>query len=244
MSGTLIGEASIEVSLSQAILLYCDRNNAPLYATMHTVSEDPKSRRPTIQAGRPVDRVALIQALTGLGERAAAESGYLSGTVLSVSPHAVTWWCPTAPRRVYFDCEELGKRSRVVPHPSLVFQAALDGFRVFALPDDSRPTPDTALFEPPYFNTWNDGKICIGTAHVPGQVSVSAVPGWEAGFFDSAFTHPNHGKQRLSYPNGEFAFWRDMLAGVHDSGFPRAVLVPTEWTLGTLIAHRPGRSAA
>lgn len=239
MSGISTGRTGSDVALSQAFLLYSGRDGAH-FASAHAVIDDHKSGRPIIGAGRPLDREALLKALKQLADQAAPRAEFLPATVLGVSPEAVTWWCPPAMRRVFFDCKNLGKRSAVVPNPGLVFQASNHGFRVFAVVSEDRPVRETPLFEPPYFNTWDRGRICIGSAHVPKRVDVASIDGWEAGFFDSAFTHPNAGGKRVEYQNGEYAFWRDMLDGKFGEVFPRETLVPMTVTVEQLVNGRIG----
>jgi len=139
---------------------------------------------------------------------------------------------------VFFNCKELGERTKVVQHPGLVFQASRSGFRAFAVKGTERPTADTVLFEPPYFNTWDQGKICIGSAKVPRRINVGSIAGWEEGFFSSAFTHPNHGGKRIDFKDGFFAFWRDMLDGKFSKAFPLEVLVPMNKTVRQLVTGK------
>ncbi|MGQ7932170.1 PRTRC system protein B [Paraburkholderia sp. D1E] len=241
MTGIAKGNTGSEVQLSSAILFYSGQNGDQ-FATIHPVSHDPKTSRPLIGAGRPMDRNALLGTLRNLDKNAAPKADFLPPTVLAISPDALTWWCTPASRRVFFDCKELGKRSAVVPHPGLVFQAAAKGFSVFALKDAGRPSLDSVLFEPPYFNTWDMGQICIGSAQVPRRIDVASIDGWESGFFNSAFTHPNVGGKRVDYETGFFAFWRDMLDGKFDAGFPLELLVPVKPTLADLIGGKIGRA--
>ncbi|RZT29087.1 PRTRC system protein B [Cupriavidus agavae] len=236
MASILTASRSHDVVLQGAILLYGTAPGSFSYATAHRVEPDD-SGRPVIGAGVPLNRMALIHAVREVAQNALPKGEFLPASVLSISPSAVTWWCPPAMRRVFFSCKELGKRTAVVPHPGLVFQASHAGFAVFALQGDDRPVPDSALFEPPYFNTWDHGKICIGSAHVPKQIDVASIDGWEASFFKSAFTHPNHGGKRLAYERGEYAFWQDMLDGQF-TDYPKQVLVPMQNTLADLIAGK------
>jgi PRTRC genetic system protein B len=222
MLGIVSGHVDDDIAPKSAIVLYGSPNTTH-YGTVH-----------------PIDRIALSDALGALLRESAAKAEFITPNVLSLGMHSVAWWCPAAMRRVFFRCKELGERSAVVPHPALVFQASHTGFRVFALKIDARPTPKTALFEPPYFNTWNAGKICIGSAQVPDRIDVMSIGGWESGFFDSAFTHPNHGSKRVAYKDGEFAFWKAMLDGTFRKTFPRDMLVPMKKTLGDLIAGKLG----
>jgi PRTRC genetic system protein B len=235
MNQIVTGAVGADVALSSAMLLYGKPNSDPEYATVHEILTDPKTLRPIIGAGRPLTCDALLGAVRSLAKEASPATEFLPATVLGLSMVAVTWWCPPTQRRVFFECEELGNRSAVVPHPGLIFRAGSNGFRVFAVKGSERPQADTPIFEPPYFNTWDRGSICIGTASVPKRIDVASIAGWEAGFFDSAFTHPNVGGKRLTYPNGEFAFWRDMLDGKFSGGFPEEVLVPMKVTAKQIV---------
>ena len=238
MSGISTGRASADVALQSALLLYGAKDEETVFATAHPIAL--VKGRPTIGAGRPLQRDALISALTKLAEHAAPKAEFLPPTVLGISPSAVTWWCPPGMRRVFFKCQTLGERSAIVPHPGLVFQAANAGFRVFAVAGNDRPAADTKLYEPPYFNTWDNGGICIGTARVPKRVDVASIPRWEAGFFESAFTHPNAGGKRVAYKDGEYAFWRDMLDGKFGDSFPLECLVPMKFAVQALVNGRVG----
>lgn len=226
-----------DVALRGAILLYGPDQGQFTYATAHPVELHADSRAPVIGPGTPLNRRALIEAVRQVADASLPKGEFLTPNVLSIAPTAITWWCPAAHRRVFFKCKELGQRSAVVPHPGLVFHASALGFRVFAVASHARPTPGLALFEPPYFNTWDRGAICIGSASVPKEVTVASIPDWEAGFFNSAFTHPNQGGPRVSYDCGFYAFWRDMLDGKFND-FPEDVLVPLNLTLSDLIAGK------
>lgn len=229
-----------EVSATSAILLYSQKTGGVIYGTVHPVSQPSDGDRAAIGPGRPIDRTALLSCLGELSANAAPKAEFLPETVLAVSQSAVTWWCRPGLRRVFFDCRELGKRTAIVPHPGLVFHAATNGFSVFALQGDGRPTPDSVLQEPPYFNTWDAGKICIGSAHVPKRIDIQSIAGWESGFFESAFTHPNHGGKRVNHQKGEFAFWKAMLDGEYPAEFPKDFLIPMKATLADLIRGKLG----
>lgn len=237
MAEILTATRSHDVALQGAILLYGRSVAEFSYATAHRIEPDAKTGRPVIGAGTPLNRQALIQAVRQVAEASLPKGEFLTPNVLSISPTAVTWWCPPGHRRVFFKCSEFGECSAVVPHPGLVFQAAHTGFRVFALSGEDRPVPASLLHEPPYFNTWDNGKICIGSAHVPKQIDVASIAGWESGFFDSAFTHPNHGNPRVKFERGPYAFWKDVLDG-RFTDYPKQVLIPMKIKLADLIAGK------
>lgn len=237
MASIQTASRSYDVALQGAILLYGPNPGNFSYATAHLIEKEGAGGRPVIGAGTPLNRQALIHAVRQVAEESLPKGEFLTPNVLSISPTAVTWWCPAGHRRVFFDCDELGQRSAVVPHPALVFQASASGFRVFALHGEDRPVPTTVLHEPPYFNTWDQGKICIGSAHVPKQIDVASIAEWEESFFTSAFTHPNQGGKRVDFERGAYAFWKDMLDGKFPD-YPRQVLIPMKLTLADLIAGK------
>ncbi len=188
MAEILTATRSHDVALQGAILLYGPGPGSFEYATAHLIEKH--GDRPVIGAGTPLNRRALIDCVRQVASHALPKGEFLTPNVLSISTSAITWWAPAGLRRVFFDCKELGQRSAVVAHPALVFQASHSGFRVFALESTDGPDPSSGLFEPPYFNTWDNGKICIGTAHVPKQIDAASVSGWEEGFFTSASPIP------------------------------------------------------
>ncbi|WP_338510290.1 PRTRC system protein B [Burkholderia gladioli] len=233
MSSISQGHTGSNAVLSHALLLYTGDGGAS-FATAHPVKVVGRDGKPVLGAGRPLDRETLTTTLRELVENAAPRAEFLPATVLGVSGDSVTWWCPPGMRRVFFECKEIGQRSALVPHPGLVFSASRSGFSVFAVQCAGRPEANSPVFEPPYFNTWDGGRICIGSAHVPARVDVASIDGWESGFFESAFTHPNAGGKRVDYQDGIYAFWRDMLDGRFGEVFPLDALVPTKWSVGNV----------
>ena len=111
MKGLDIGSDRVdELAATSAILLYSRGDRSAVYGTVHPVTEG-KGGRATIGAGRPIERKALFDCLRELAENAAPKAEFLPETVLSVSQHSVMWWCRPAMRRVFFECEEIGRRS-------------------------------------------------------------------------------------------------------------------------------------
>jgi PRTRC genetic system protein B len=105
---------------------------------------------------------------------------------------------------------------------------------VWAIKGDARPTPETTLFQAPYFNVYGDGGICQGSASVPEGTTAEKVEAWNDAFFGSFFTHPNVRKNLVKYRGGSCKFWQDMLDG-RFAQFPERVLVPVQMTLGQLL---------
>jgi PRTRC genetic system protein B len=121
-----------------------------------------------------------------------------------------------------------------VPHPALLFAVVQGSWYVFALAKNERPNKTTELQFAPYFNVYDSGGICVGSARVPQGISSDSIPVWEAAFFESEFTHVNGNQRKASHPRGEYALWKELLDGVYRT-FPVEYLVPTKRTLTGLM---------
>lgn len=224
---------------SKAILLYETKEGGrheTSYATIHDVANVGTKARPDFQIlpGAPVSSDSLLRTLGTLAERYVLNAEFLPENVLSFSPMHLMWWSPAANRRVFFRNQELGNRSEVVPHPPLLNMVIGGAWYVFALKEDKRPTLDTPLFHAPYFNIYDDGRICVGTAQIPDQLTTSMIAQWEAAFFDSAFTHMNGQVKKATHPRGEYALWKELLDGVYTT-FPLEYLAPMQASIASAL---------
>lgn len=233
--------------LANAILLYQSttrHQSSTTFASLHNVRNCGTVKRPDIKImpGAPLTEEALKAVLQSLGKRQAISVDLLPETVLSHSPEHLVWWLPAAKRTVHFENNELGKRSAVVPHPPLLFSVCKGVWSVFALDNNLRPTKTSVLCYAPYFNVYDNGSICRGSAKTPAKVDPALINRWEAAFFDSAFTHINGKTVKVAHPDGEYAFWKAMLDG-HYQEFPHDLLIATGGTLATHLKHIIGRLA-
>jgi PRTRC genetic system protein B len=218
-----VNTGGTQFTLASAILLY-KAQGTPVYASIHDV--EIVKNRPTLGAGVPITTQALGSMMEELKPTARLKLSFLSENVLASSDDALVWWVPPSSRSLFFKCEELGgKVVAEVPLPGLVFAVTESEWYVYAVKGNGRPTPSTPLFQSPFFNVWEGGRICTGNVSVPDRVSPDSIAQWEASFFKSWFTHSNvHAPARLvNYKGGEYAFWRDLLAG--KKKFPERVLV-------------------
>lgn len=225
-------------ALSKAILVYetTGYGGKEGYATVHGV--DPARQpgaRPQIRAGVPLTRQALSAVLNGLS---ADESfGFLPENVLAVGKGYMVWWSRPTQRRVFFQAKEpIGNRAGTTPHPGLVFAVDEEGWSVFAVKGDKRPTPESPLFQAPYFNVYGSGRICTGNVELPSLTTTDAIAAYEEAFFGSNFTHPNiPAKGKLTrHADGPYTLWRELLDGKHRT-FPAKCLVPLHQTAGHLV---------
>jgi len=233
-------EEEESMTLQSAIMVYGD-NRGSSFATAHHVALDGKGV-PVLLEGHPLTIEtlnALTDALAKGAESRRSFGGYLPENVLAVGSGSIVWWLPGTDRSISFACSDelIGTASGKTPHPSLVFGVNNSGeWFVSALKGNVRPTPETKLWQAPYFNVWSSGKICQGTTSVPAGATTDQIEGWNKAFFGSNFSHPNvHEASKLvKYKGGPYQFWRDMLDGSYRR-FPLRVLVATEYTLDDFI---------
>lgn len=221
--------------LSKSIMLYAKQKDKDqhggqqefLYATSHDVKNFGTEARPDfkVAAGVSVTQEAMIEMFKTLVHKHTLNVDFLPEHVLSISADHIVWWCPAGDRNVFFNTKELGKLGKSVPHPALVFVVVKRQWYVYSLTTNERPKLDTVLCHAPYFNVYDSGGICTGSAAVPKGISANSTDAWEAAFFDSEFTHINGGKKKASHPRGEYALWKELLDG-HYKTFPVEYLVP------------------
>ncbi len=205
------------------------------FATLHEI-EVAKGKPPTLSPGVP----ATIEGLLAMSKALSPDRrnfGFLPETLLAIGMNHMAWWCPPKKRQVWFNCKVLGRRTASVPCPGLLFAVVGKARLVFALVGNGRPTPESALYQTPFYNVWQNGEVCEGSSKIPGEISIGAIPEWEESFFRSEFTHPNvhTPKGLIDWPRGIYAFWKKMLDGKIKS-FPDHALVPLKMTAGDLIA--------
>lgn len=227
------------LTLDQAVLLYHGRSGGAL-ATVHEIMT--VDGVPVIGAGCAMTAHAARELAAALLQRA-AHGGFLPETVLYVLGDVLLWWVPPARRHIAFrvgddHAEVFGgsERGEVVPQPGLIFAASSRMWRVWAVKGARRPTPQTPLFQAPYFNVDGQGRICQGNVPIPEGTTVEKIGAWNDAFLRSYFTHPNVTGKLLRYRGGAYAFWRDMLEG-RFARFPERVLVDAKTTLGALLGE-------
>lgn len=229
-----------ELRLSKAVLVY-EGQSGGAFATLHDIEDI--DGLPTIQAGKAMTPRAALRLARELG-RGVAQGGFLPETVLYMDGDLLLWWVPPARRQVWFRAGDIGpdERGEVVPHPGLVFAASSQQWSVWAVKGQGRPTPESALYQAPYFNVDASGGICQGNVAIPSGTTAEKIGAWNDAFFNSYFTHPNVHKGLVSYRGGACQFWRHMLDGKF-SAFPEKVLVDRQCQLRHLLEDRGAQHA-
>lgn len=236
----IVARTDGELRLSKAVLIY-EGQASGAFATLHDIEDI--SGLPIIQAGKALTPRAALRLARELG-KGVAHGGFLPETVLYLDGDLLLWWVPPAKRQVWFRAGDIGPddRGEVAPHPGLVFAASSQHWSVWAVKGQDRPTPDTALYQAPYFNVDASGGICQGNVATPNGTTAEKIGAWNDAFFNSYFTHPNVIKGLVRYRGGACQFWRHMLDGKF-TAFPQRVLVDRKCRLQDLLADRGAQRA-
>ena len=164
-------------------------------------------------------------------------NGILPTNILHINPNAekgtVLWYTKAKQRQLYF-VDSLQIPNGKAQVPPMLWKASKNGLSVFALLSDRRPTEKTKLYHTPYFNIYEDGKVCMGTVSVDIKKSASVeefIQDWEDYFFNSYFSHllGKHNPIKGNCVN----LWKDLVNT--NNPFPKEVLKPNNKTLKNLL---------
>jgi PRTRC genetic system protein B len=229
----------LHYSLETAVLIYRSKTSSAPFITLHSVQPPvTPGTLPQLGAARPIDRRFVRSLSRSLSPRKAAVE-LLPDNVLACTDDTLLWWSPATRRPLYFEVAEREDQetladidSRPMAHPPLVFMVDPSGLTVRALPTNERPTAETPLMIAPYWNVYSHGGVCLGSMKHPRTLSVSAIRGWEDGFFDSKFSHPNT-PLLTRFKSGIVALWKTLAD--NNESYPLEMLVPAKQTLAALL---------
>lgn len=212
---------SAPMQLISAILLYGNERRIRM-ATVHTPMRDPQGGPAILDPGEPLTREFLDRMVQGLGSELPA--AFLPSNVLVYSPSLTAWWEPRQIRSMFFasTCDGKTLDGKRFPHPPLLFAVQRGYLMVWALAEDTRPTPESWLYMAPYWNTYESGRVCHGTMQVPPTVTVDNLAQWSHAFFASQFTAPNLGIQQCNHPQGFLGMWTSLIGA---KTFPSEYLI-------------------
>jgi PRTRC genetic system protein B len=233
-TGVSIGGAEALV-LKGALLVYEGRGTS--FVSWHQVATAEDDGAPFLGQGEPLTTEFLRILAAGLGSEVPAD--VLPANVLVRTPDVLMWWTPAQHRTMFFaQNAEAGKElnGRRYPHPPLVFKVAGMELWVRALARNERPTADTRLMTAPYWNTNDQGYVCVGSMRTPEQDGLDAMEIWERGFFQSEFTHAYGAARLTNFRGGFLALWK-RLAGA-TKPFPGRYLTDARQTLREFVKAR------
>lgn len=162
--------------------------------------------------------------------------GILPTNILHINPSekgTVLWYTKTQQRQMYF-VNGLGIPNGIAQVPPMLWFANKNNLAVFALATNRRPTEKTSLHYAPFFNIYEDGKVCMGTVTIDIKNSASVeefIQAWESYFFNSYFSHLLGSHSPI---NGNCVnVWKDLIGT--DKTFPKEVLKRNNKTLKNLL---------
>jgi PRTRC genetic system protein B len=80
---------------------------------------------------------------------------------------AVVWFRPAMVRLLNFSAQlKISKADAIVNIPALLFALVNTTLYIYALDSDKRPDTKTKLYNAPFFNIYEDGNVCLGTAKI------------------------------------------------------------------------------
>lgn len=207
-------------------------------ATIHGINVDDNGK-PTIGSGKLLTSAGLSVLVKSFVPE--QQMCFIEDRVLACGVEGVMWWKAPCTEMVWFNTREkddgIGARGGKVHLPGLIFFAGANRkWYVFAVKGTTRPNLSSPLFQAPFYNVYESGDICTGNADIPNGVGIADIDGYERGFFQSRFTHPNiRSKGRLTkFRGGGGALWKSLLTGRRKC-FPESSLVPVNGTLGDLF---------
>lgn len=163
--------------------------------------------------------------------------GILPINILYIDPSAdkasVVWYTKAQQKQLFF-VESLGIPNGTANVPPMLWKADKHSLRVFALKSERRPNDTTRLYHAPFFNIYEDGKVCMGTVNIDIQKSASVeefVQAWESYFFHSYFSHliDHHNPIKGNCVH----LWKELVNT--NQPFPKNILKPYAKTLKNLL---------
>lgn len=202
-----------------------DRNGIPVNA--HPLTErEANALAKALQIEKNKDKAFL------------KSNGILSTNILYINPNtdsgAVVWYTKGQRRQLYF-ASNLDIPSGRAYVPSMVWYANKNNLWVFALASDRRPTEKTPLYFAPFFNIYEEGRVCMGSVTISIKNSASVeefTKAWEDYFFNSYFSHllENYNPITGNCVN----LWKELIQT--EKTFPNEVLKKNNKTLKNLLS--------
>jgi PRTRC genetic system protein B len=144
------------------------------------------------------------------------------------------WYTPPQEVPLFF-AEALGITSGRGKVPAMVWKAGRNELMVYALKGNKKPDSRTKLFHAPFFNIYNDGRVCMGTVriNITEQARLEDFMGqWESYFWNSYFSHLMSDFNPVT--ENIVRLWQAQVAT--DNPFPIHILKLTNFTLQNLLS--------
>lgn len=121
-------------------------------------------------------------------------SGLLPKNVLYINPEHdgyAIWYTPAQKVNLFF-VESLAITNGKAFVPPLLWKASKNTLHIYAMNTDTQINEQTCLYHAPFFNLYQDGKVCMGKVSVNIKADClleEFINLWEQYFFNSYFSH-------------------------------------------------------
>ena len=224
--------------LHEALLVYRDQQSS--FISRHDVLTR-KDAPPTLGPAQPLTMAFVESLVRSLGGTVPAE--VLPENILAKGDRLIVWWTREQRRQMFFSNAEgkmAGLNGGIFPQPPLVWKVTNGELSIRAFAVNKRPQATTTLAVAPFWNLSDDGCVCTGTMRRPESATVAAIPAWERGFYESAFTHANVG--RITRHQGGFEGLWELLKNKRRR-FPTETLIQLPQTLEQFVRGEQGNHA-
>ncbi|MFV8375928.1 PRTRC system protein B [Flavobacterium sp. GSP11] len=164
-------------------------------------------------------------------------SGLLPKNVLYINPDhdGYVIWCTPSQRVDLFFVDGLAIPNGNAFVPPLLWKASKNSLWIFAMDSDKEINEQTALSYAPFFNLYEDGRVCMGTVSVnitPDCLLEEFIEKWEQYFFNSYFSHLIQRKSPLK--GNIIQLWQSLVNT--RKKFPMKTLVKNGLTLKKILS--------
>ncbi|WP_413998079.1 PRTRC system protein B [Flavobacterium sp. W1B] len=164
-------------------------------------------------------------------------SGLLPKNVLYINPDHngyALWYTPAQNTNLFF-VEALGIPNGKASLPPLLWKASKNALWIYAMDSDIEINEKTSLYHAPFFNAYEDGKVCMGT--VPIDIKSNClleefIIQWENYFFNSNFSHLIMNRSPIK--GNIIQLWQNLINS--RKIFPMKSLIKTGLTIKELLS--------
>lgn len=203
-----------ELDATHAFFLYRSHYGNEAFISSHQISDG------IVGPGQWIEPSGFLSEMDKLNrpKKAKADTpAWIPYRILSVGRDHLSWLVPSGQRFMSFTEPRMRKLSGKLKAPALVFCCKPGGLHVRAVKSSS-VTPSTPLYEAPFPNLYDGGRVCLGTMPKHGCLPADAER-WTDAFFGSDFTHFTYQK-----------YWSAVKAG------KKPELKPTTQTIQDLLS--------
>jgi len=162
--------------------------------------------------------------------------GLIPRNVLYINPEYngyAVWYTPRQTVNVLF-LEKLGIPNGKANMPPLLWKASKNTLSIYALPDVTSLSEATLLYHAPFFNVYENGKVCMGTVsvNIPKDCQLETfMQLWQEYFFNSYFSHLFSRHEPVK--GNIVQLWQSLVN--KDKQFPNEALIENGWTIKNII---------